>query len=352
MNQSESVRRKEAVGRLEAVVGAIRGCERFLVQTHNNPDPDSIACAMAIRHLVRLHTGKDAVIAFGGVLGRSENRAMVQHLQVPMVPGALIDYGAYDFTAVCDTQPGTNFTSFPDGFVPTVVIDHHPMRPETKRAKVAIVEPRYGATSSIVAEMLLAGGVAIPPDLATALYYAIRAETQDLARDSGEIDVEVYRALEQIADRRAVSLIEAGRVPREYFAEVRAAIDGARSYGDVLVADLGKVRFPDIVAEMADFLLRLEGARWSCVLGEYRSTLYVSLRTGDPDANAGDLIRQVISGMGSGGGHPSMAGGQVPLTGFLPEEKAAARRTFVEEMLRRVGAEGATAEPLIPESEA
>ena len=330
----------EAVRRLDSVIAAFRGCERFLVQTHNNPDPDSIACAMAIRHLVKLHTGKDTLIAFGGVVGRSENRAMVRQLEVPMVAGALIDYTAYDFTAVCDTQPGTNFTTLPDGFVPTVVIDHHPQRPETARAKVAIVEPRYGATSTIVAEMLLCGGVDIPVDLATALYYAIRAETQDLARDTTDTDVEVYRALESIADRRVLSRIEAGRVPREYFAEVRAAIDGAVSYGDVLVADLGVVRVPDMVAEMADFLLRLEGARWSCVLGEYRSTLYVSLRTSDLDANAGEVMRKVISGMGSGGGHPSMAGGQVPLTGFLPDEKAAAKRTFIEEMLRRSQSQG------------
>lgn len=331
------MRSDEAVRRYDAVVAAFDGCRRFLVQTHNNPDPDSIACAMALRHLVKLHTGHDTTIAFGGVVGRSENRAMVRQLAVPMVPGALVDYAAYDFSAVCDTQPGTNFTSFPDGFVPTVVIDHHAIRPETRRAKVAIVETRYGATSTIVAEMLLAKGIEIPTDLATALYYAIRAETQDLARDAIETDVEVYRELERIADRRVLSRIESGRVAREYFAEVRAAIDSARVHGDVVVSDLGEISVPDIVAEMADFLLRLEGARWSCVLGEYRSTLYVSLRTSDTDANAGDVIRRVIAGMGSGGGHPSMAGGQVPLTGFLPEEKAAARATFVEEMLRLSG---------------
>ena len=60
----------EALRRYEAVVAAIRGGTRFLVQTHNNPDPDSIACAMAVRHLVRHYAGKDATIAFGGVVGR------------------------------------------------------------------------------------------------------------------------------------------------------------------------------------------------------------------------------------------------------------------------------------------
>lgn len=340
--------RAEGVRRYDAVVACFEGRERFLVQTHNNPDPDSIACAMAIRHLVRLHRGKETVIVFGGVVGRSENRAMVRQLGVPMVAGSLVDYSAYDFTAVCDTQPGTNFTSLPDGLVPTVVIDHHALRPETKKAVVAIVEPKYGATSTIVGEMLLSKGIDIPVDLATALYYAIRAETRDLARDAGEVDVEVYRELEKLADRRALSRIETGRVPRDYFAEVRSAIVSARMWDDVIVSDLGLVRVPDMVAEMADFLLRLEGARWTAVLGEYHSTLYVSLRTGDPDANAGEMMRAVISGTGSGGGHPSMAGGQVPLTGFLADEKSAAKRTFVEDFLRRLGVDGEPPEPLVP----
>lgn len=337
----------EAVRRMDAVVERIRAGTRFLVQTHNNPDPDSIACAMAIRHLVRVHAGRDCVIAFGGVVGRSENRAMVRQLAIPMVAGALVDYDAYDFTAVCDTQPGTNFTSLPDGFVPTVVIDHHALRPETARSAVAIVEPAYGATSTIVGEMFLAKGEPIPPDLATALYYAIRAETRDLARDAGETDVEVYRELEKLADRRVLSRIETGRVPREYFAEIRNAIGAARTHGDVVVCDLGAVRVPDLVAEIADFLLRLEGARWTCVVGEYRSTLYASFRTSDPDANAGEVMRKVISGIGSGGGHPSMAGGQVPLAGFLPDERAAAKLSFLGDVLRAAGADDEPGSPLV-----
>lgn len=333
--------------RYEAVVAALRTGKKHLVQTHNNPDPDSMACAMALRLLVQRETGRDAVIAFGGVVGRSENRAMVRQLAIPLVPGSLVDYAAYDCVAVCDTQPGTNYTSFPDWLVPSIVIDHHAMRPETKKARVAIVEPSYGATSTIVAEMLFAGGVPMPTDLATALYYAIRAETQDLARDATELDIDVYRRLEPLMDRRVLSRIETGRVPREHFDEVRRAIVNAQVHGDVVVTDLGQLRVPDIVAEMADFMLRLESARWTCVMGEYRQTLYVSLRTSDVDGDAGDVMRRVISGMGSGGGHPSMAGGQVPLAGFTAEEKEAARGAYISEFLRLAGAGDVQPEPLV-----
>jgi nanoRNase/pAp phosphatase (c-di-AMP/oligoRNAs hydrolase) len=349
VNESD---RKTAADRLDRVIGAFDGKSRFLVQTHNNPDPDSLACAMTLRYLIHRATGEDAVIAFGGVVGRSENRAMVRQLRIPLTHGSLIDYGAYDFVAICDTQPGTNFSSLPDGLVPTVVIDHHAMRPESRGAEVAIVEPNYGATSSLVTEMLLAKGVPIPIDVATGLYYGIKSETQDLARDTTETDVEVYRELEKLIDRRMLARIETGRVPREYYTEVLTALSTATIQGRVISADLGRLRVPDMVPEMADFLLRLEGVRWSCVLGDFQDTLYVSIRTSDPEANAGDAIRKAVSGMGSAGGHNSMAGGQVPMPRFTESEKEAVKRTFIDALLPLTGVADGSPEPLIGGAEA
>ena len=123
--------------------------------------------------------------------------------------------------------------------------------------------------------MLLAKGVPIPEDVATGLYYGIKSETQDLARDATETDVEVYRELEKLMDRRCLARIETGRVPREYFTDVLTALSTATIRGRVLTADLGLLRVPDMVPEMADFLLRMEGIRWSCVMGEYQGALWV-----------------------------------------------------------------------------
>ncbi len=335
-----------AAARLDAIVEAFQGCESFLIQTHNNPDPDSIACAFALRYLVQRYTGHSAVIAFGGIVGRSENRAMVRELAIPLTPGSLLDYDAYDFTAVCDTQPGTNHTSFPEGFVPTVVVDHHPARPLSASARVCIIEPGYGATSTLVAEMLLAKGIPVPTDVATALYFGIRTETQELSRDTSEADVAVYRELERVIDRRVLSRIESERVPRDYFRDLRRALERAVLHGDVVTSALGRVRVPDMVPEMADFLLRADCTRWSCVAGQYKDTLYVSMRTVDEAADAGRMMLRLLPPDGSGGGHPSMAGGQLPLVGL----DDVARRRVVQDFLDRFVAEaggGAAGEPLI-----
>ncbi len=336
-----------AAARLDAIVEAFDGCESFLIQTHNNPDPDSIACAFALRYLVQRYTGHQALIAFGGIVGRSENRAMVRELDIPLTPGSLVDYDAYDFTAVCDTQPGTNHTSFPDGFVPTVVVDHHPQREASAGCNVCIIEPRYGATSTLVAEMLLAKGIPIPTDLATALYFGIRTETQDLSRDTTEADVAAYRALESLVDRRALSRIESERVPRAYFFDLRRALDRATKRDVVVTSEMGRVRVPDMVPEMADFLLRADCLRWSCVSGEYKDTLYVSIRTVDEANDAGKAMMAALPSNGSGGGHPSMAGGQIPLVDLDREERRAVSAAFVQRFLAGAGADAADPEPLI-----
>src|SRR5690348_9561013 len=56
----------------------------LLIYTHDYPDPDSLASAFGLKHLVRLVAGVDAEIVYGGVIGRTENREMVSRLRIPL----------------------------------------------------------------------------------------------------------------------------------------------------------------------------------------------------------------------------------------------------------------------------
>ena len=79
--------------------------------------------------------------------------------------------------------------------------------------------------------------------------------------------------------------------------------------------------YPDLVAEMADLLLRLESAQWAIVMGLYEDILIVSVRTRN-QRGAGRLIQAIVGDRGRCGGHGTMAGGQVPLRGQEPEKLA------------------------------
>ena len=89
------------------------------------------------------------------------------------------------------------------------------------------------------------------------------------------------------------------------------AIDGTRLYGSVAVTSLGQVSNPDIVAEFADLMVRLEGMRWALSIGRYERDILVSIRTNSERANAGRIIRRLVGSLGKAGGHGMMAGGKI-----------------------------------------
>ncbi len=78
---------------------------------------------------------------------------------------------------------------------------------------------------------------------------------------------------------------------------------------------------PDIVPEIADLLLRMDGKTWSLCTGLHGERIYLSLRTTKPRADAGKIMRRLVSPTGRGGGHGSMAGGWVPRTADVERQQ-------------------------------
>ena len=88
--------------------------------------------------------------------------------------------------------------------------------------------------------------------------------------------------------------------------------------------------YPDLAAEMADVLLRLERARWVVCMGVYEEALILSVRTRSREDAAEELVQAIVAGEGSAGGHGTMAGGQIPLVGRPAEQRVLVlkRRAF------------------------
>src|SRR2546427_3778267 len=160
------------------------------------------------------------------------------------------------------------------------------------------------------------------PKIATALFYGIPAETQDLGREATAADIEASHFLYPYTNKRRLAKIENARVPREYFRVFREAIERATLYDRVVVSLLGEVQYPDMMAEVADFLLRLDQVEWAAAIGSFGRWLYCSVRTTERDLNAGDLLRGVL-GSRSAGGHDMIAGGRIRV-GDDPEERGPA----------------------------
>lgn len=317
--------------RLAELKAAVAGGGRMLILTHDNPDPDALASAFALLKLVETFDGLEARIGFGGFVGRAENRTMVRKLELPVKPTSGLDFDDTDIVALVDTQPGTQNNSLPEDIQATIVIDHHPMRPETKKVKFSDVREGCGSTCTILTQYLQAAGVPLEGDVATALFYGIQSETQDLGREAEEADIEASLALYPGADRELISRIRYPDLGRPYFRSLHRSLERARTRGPVIISYIGMLDYPDLVAELADFYLRFEGAYWSFCIGQFEHDIVISIRTSLRDAAAGELLRRVIGKDGSAGGHGMMAGARVPIFDLSAEDV----RLKVEELVNR-----------------
>jgi len=308
--------------RLRHLLQVAKGHQRAIVLTHDNPDPDAVASACGLAHLLTRSGGVPATPAYGGIIGRAENKAMLKVLHLPIQPLSKVEHQPRDLICLVDTQPEVGNYSLGSNNLPKLVIDHHPPRPASLLTAFHDVGGPAGATSTMVTQYLRAAKLVPGPQLATALFYGIKSDTRDLGREYSASDIDCYNWLFPLIDKPALSRIEHPSVPARYFEAYHRAYERARLYGggEAVLVDMGEVYVPEIVPEVAEKLVSLDGSRWSLATGSYKGELYLSLRLNDKRVNAGKLVREVCAPLGgSAGGHGAMAGARVPLRGRSPE---------------------------------
>lgn len=306
----------------EKMLEWVEGRGEILIVLHDNPDPDSLASALALCHLFREKIAVEPLIAFSGMIGRSENLIMAGVLEILLVPLEIIDVASYNVVCMLDTQPLTGNNSLNPDVKVDIVIDHHPLRDASCGCRWVDVREDYGVTATILYEYLIAQEIPIDAKLATAIFYAIKSDTQDLGREANPPDSEAYLDLFRSVDKQLLYQITNPRQPIEYFRAIRRTLENTRIYGKGVVADMQRVVYPELVAEMADFLLKLEGVETVLTFGQYCNELVLSLRTSSLDMNAGDMVKRLLLEVGVGGGHSYVAGGKISP---LPADCAAIR---------------------------
>jgi len=330
MNAPRKTRRK--VGSL---VGLLKEAKSVLIVMQDNPDPDSIASALGLRKIANSQNEAQCTIASGGTVGRAENRALVRYLGLNLRPLAEIDPAKFDLTCMVDTQPGTGNNSFPVNVLPDIVIDHHPVRQATRKCRFTDIRRNYGSTSTILCEYLERLNATLDTPLATALLYGIRSDTQDLGREATKADMDAIYYLYPLANKRVLSQIQRGRVNREYFQMLTEALKNARIYQNgVIITDLGPVNNPDMIGEVADLFLRDDDVTCSMCYGLSGEKILISIRTTDEDLDAGKLIHRVVGRKGTGGGHKTYAGGQMPIAGLAKTASARLEQQISRKFLK------------------
>jgi nanoRNase/pAp phosphatase (c-di-AMP/oligoRNAs hydrolase) len=290
-----------------------RGAERVLLLVQEDPDPDGLASALALRTLLGRNR-LTAVIGSFGAVTRPENVAMINLLDIQVQRVEPTALSGFDRIALLDVQP------FHSPGIPAdvdLVIDHHPRR--NFSARIKDIRPRYGATSTIMTEYLLASETPISQRLATALLYGIKTDTQLLGRDTTPMDVAAFATLYPMVNQSALRRIDRPQLPRRDLITLSHAFRAARTEEDVLYSHLGPLSREDVVPYIADFCLEVQGVEWSVVSGVFEGRLVISVRNYEGTRHAGEVVKEAFEVYGSAGGHRSAAKAVIPLSSLPPE---------------------------------
>ena len=344
-----------AESRLEQLAAVLPRGHRILIIPHDFPDPDALAAASAFHVLLDKKFGLHSQIAFSGEVSRAENKELLRRLCCRWHRLSDLTRSGADMSCILvDTAPWSRNVTLPKGAHVLAVIDHHEHRRAAVQKTPSFCDIRSGtgATTTIAFEYLKAAGIEPPRWLAAIMAYAIVSETLDLSRETAADDLRAYIELVSHADLRVVGKIRHAPLVRSYYARLQEALAEARVLGNVVWTHLSHIEQPEIVAEVADLLLRMEGARWSFCTAHMSGRIFVSIRSSKPGARCSRILRSAIGRHGAAGGHDQLAAGYLDVgaaTGFDREEKRMElARTLVRRMVRRLP-EGKDAVDLLSE---
>ncbi|QEH37293.1 putative manganese-dependent inorganic pyrophosphatase [Aquisphaera giovannonii] len=299
------------VVRSERVLAVLAPFRRIAVVSHVNPDPDSLASMLGLKALIEAaQPGKPVLLTVEGMIARAENRAMVELIPVPLVPVESVTIDPDTAVIMVDSQPRTGRRGSEEA-LPQVVIDHHETGGDLTGVLFRDIRTHMGATSTMVTGYLIEQKVLVPPELATALLYGIESETTGYPREATSLDDGALVWLFPRANKDLLARIRNPRLPHSHFATFQHALSNAFLYRDLIVSWCGEVTQPDIIAEVADFFIRFDRVHWALAIGLFERHLKLSLRASGLGDRAGEVLREVVDGIGSAGGHDKRAGGMV-----------------------------------------
>ena len=193
---------------LRAVAEAVRGGERFVVTSHDNPDGDAIGSLLGL-HLALRELGKDSVMVMGGTTPFPEEFDFLALDDNGLVRVAPADLAERTLVAVdCAQASRIVEPSLVEGARAVVNVDHH--HDNTRFGDVNLVVEDASSTAEALADVMAELALPLTPAIADALYVG-------LVTDTGRFQ---YSNTTPKALRLAAELVEAGADASKVFVEV------------------------------------------------------------------------------------------------------------------------------------
>lgn len=283
---------------------------RVFLQTHNFPDPDAISSAFGLQYLLK-HFDIDAQICYVGSIDRLNTRKMMDVFGIDIKSYKDIpDMKETDYIVNVDCQKqNANTTDLPGNEV--ACVDHHPVfevNDEYKYEDIRIT----GACASLVAGYFKQLGIEPSEDVATALIYGIKMDTDDFLRGTTAYDMDMTAYLYAYYNSEKLKSMYNSTIEFQDLKAYGAAIANIEVFDYVGFTYIPFDCPNSLVAIISDFILSLDVVDVAIVYSLNIDGLKFSVRSEKKEVDAGKLIHTALDGIGSGGGHASMAGGFIP----------------------------------------
>ena len=275
-----------------------------------NADPDALASAMALKRIMA-HRVEDAAIARVNTITRPDNLEMIASLRIPVRKLTPNLAAQYDHFALVDSQPH-HHPEFAGRDI-SICIDHHPVSEEHPvSAPYVDISTGYGAVATRMTEYLYNLGIRPGMLLATALLYAIKADTQSFERPFSDVDVRAFQYLSRRANQPLLRKIYRSEFKPEWLAHFPRALERMVRVGHGVYAYLGEMEEADILVVLADFFLRIQGVGSVLVCGKVGETAIAVFRGDGLRRDMGRAAVRLFGDLGSAGGHRAMARAEFP----------------------------------------
>src|SRR5256714_2947848 len=298
---------------LTAVADAIRGHERFLVTTHENPDGDALGSLLAMK-LALDQLGKDAEMVLFGDAPLPGEYAFMPLAQLrrrwpdDVSERVLLAVDCANESRIADPEVL--------GRVPlSVDVDHH--HDNTRFGQINLIVADASSTGEVLRDLFRELELELTPEIAEALYIA-------LVTDTGRFQ---YTNTTPKALRVAAEVVERGaHLHRAFqgvyesvqFAKLKLlarALERAQVYegGRIVVSYLLRTDFSAVGAAepysegIIDYLRAVEGADMAVLIREPPRQDGPTPRV-SPRASVGELDVSAIARESGGGGHRQAAG--------------------------------------------
>jgi nanoRNase/pAp phosphatase (c-di-AMP/oligoRNAs hydrolase) len=294
------------MGQFQKLLKLIDKSKYVYIQTHNFPDHDAVAAAFALQFLLDKKGIKGSIIYVGDIQ-RLSLLTLIKELHISIDKQNLHNIRVKDKIIIIDGCKGNRNVDDLIG-EEIAVIDHHDVS-SPEDVIFSDIRPHYGACSTILFEYFEEEKLEIPRSVATALLTGILVDTALMTRGVCQADLEAYSALYVRADVQLVNALLRNKIQQKELDFYKHVIENVRVQKRFAFCFFHEGCNQNLLGIIGDFLLSLNEVDFVFLCAKNNKTINVSVRSEAPCWNAAVITRQILQGIGFGGGHNDLAGG-------------------------------------------